>query len=337
MCYFDRAEKPLEAVKRAIDKDGSFTPTDRKTFHVQPEKKAKYYISQLLYGVYHNKPMSWVRNGRVNFNDRNSYNLTSANLSHTHADEPDNINRRIWRTGDYIFLYHKKSGKCFFCNYEDELFRLLCHHRIIWGYQKDLGRLQATVIRKKRKMKKFSFGLHTLVYAYHHYNARYNNFVGAIRRLQRDFAKAGIVIDHLDSNQANNLVWNLSPMLKCENSEKHNLVSRVRFPFFLFAVYTKGTYKLLSGRVVGTEQGFVDPEFDVALIKCTTSKALVSYLKGFMNVRWPDGLTPANYLENNPNAPCLKNYFGDFCSDSLRKLLLERDEQDFYEYEKVET
>lgn len=333
MCYFDRTEKPLEAVKRAIDKDGSFSPTDRKTFHVQPEKKANYYISQLLYGVYHNKPMSWVKNGRVNFNDRNSFNLTSANLSHTHADEPDNINRRIWCMGDYIFLHHKKSGSCFFCNYEEELFRLLCHHRIIWGYQKDLGRLQATVIRKKRKMKKFSFGLHTLIYAYYHYNARYNNFVGAIRRLQRDFAKDGYTIDHLDNNQANNTMWNLSPMLKCENSEKHNFMSRVRYPFFLFAVYTGESYRLLSGRVHETERGLIDPEFDAAFIKCATPKALVSYIKQFMDATWPDGLTPAKRLENAPNAPCLKNYFGDFYADGIRKLLHEKDEHEFYEYQ----
>lgn len=323
-------------MKYAIEKEGSFTPTDRKTFHIQPEKKKKYYLSQLLYAVYHKKPLSWVRNGRVSFNDRNSYNLTSTNLSHTHADEVDNINRRIWHMGDYIFLYHKKSGKCYFCNYEEGLFRLLCHHRIVWGYQSDLGRLQATVIRKKRKMKKFSFGLHTLVYAYHHYNARYNNFVGVIRKMQKDFAKKGINIDHLDSNQANNTLWNLSPMTRNENSEKHNFISRVRYPFFLFGVYTGETYRLLSGRVYESKSGLIDPVFDAAFISCKIPKALISYIKRFIDTSWPDGLTPAKNLKNNPDAPCFKNYYGDFCADDIRKLLLKKNEEEFQEYREEE-
>lgn len=331
-CYFDKSDKALRAVKRVIKNSCSITTNEYGAFKIHPSKKRKYYLSQYLYGVYHGKPLSWVRNGRVNFLDRNRCNLTSANLSHTHANEPENINRRIWRDGDYIFLYHKKSGKVYFTDYEEELFKLLCNRRILWGYLPDLGRLRATVMdpKTKRKMDGFTFGFHTLVYCYYHYGARYRNFIGCIRKMQKDLQKNGLAIDHLDSNQEDNLAWNLSLMTRSQNSLKNNFSSRIRFPFFIFAVYINGKYRMVYGRVRGE---ILAPEFDAAFTICQNASDLVDFLRKFLETPWEDGLTPAQNYKDNPQEVCFHNYFGDFHASEIRKMLLEKDSSEFEIYE----
>lgn len=331
---FDRSDKALSAVKRAIENDSSFTPFTKNNYlYVQPNKSSSYCLSQLLYGTYHNKSMAWIKKGHVRFVNRDYTDYTSDNLYHTQVDTADNTNRRIWRMGDYIFLLHKKSGQCFFCNYNPELFRLLCNHRITWGYQSDIGRLKSKVMRAKRPIKDLIFGFHSLVYAFYYYGARYRNFIGAVRRMQNDFDKKKLVVDHLDDNQTNNMIWNLSPMTKNQNSIKADRLGRIRHPFFLFAAYHNGKYKLLCGRVYETEAGLLDPTFDAAFILCKDADSLNDFLKVFQDAKWEDGLSPAENMKKCPDAVCFQDYFGDFGATQIRKLLMEREEQDFAVWE----
>ncbi len=318
-------------MQKAIERDGSFCPKGKGSFCVQDVSHTKppYYLSQLLYGVYHHKPMSWVKAGRVNFLDGNTSNLTKANLSHTHADEEDNINRRIWREGEYIFLHHKKSGQCYFCSYTPVLFDLLCSHRILWGYQPDMGRLQATVIWKKRKMKGFAFGFHTLCYASYHYGAGKNNFIGRVKQMQKDFSAAHLSVDHLDDNQANNCIWNLSPMRKEQNAGKKDILGCIRYPFFFYAVYFDGEYRVVCGRICGD---VLYPGYDAAFVICADPPALIELAKRFYKTEWEDGVSPEKKLKSNPDNVCLQNYFGDFGATGIRKLLLEKNQNEFETY-----
>ena len=276
-CFFSKDDKALRFVQNAIKRDGSFCPY-RNWFYVQPAKKKEYNLAQLLYSAYTGRSMAWIRQGEVKCLDGDHRNLTKSNLVHTKEDCADNATRRIWHEGEFIFILHKSSGMVFFCDYEPELFDLLCHHSMLWGYQADTNRLQITVFRERRKAKDLKFRLHTLVYAYYHYGARCTNYIGAIRKIQSDFGKHSLSLDHLDNMHENNCIWNLSPMTSSQNSTKASTSAKIRYPFFLYAVYKDGIYRVACGRIWG-EWFLPRPEWQFVI--CKGADSLNKFLKYF--------------------------------------------------------
>lgn len=206
--------------------------------------------------------MEWVRCGRIRYFDGDHENLVSANLVHTKDNCPDNLNRRIFFAGNVMFLYVKSCKTCYFCDYDPELYKLLCECQIIWAYNKCNRQIHA-------KIDGILFGFHTLIYAFHHYGARQNNFISAIQKLQADLNKRKLTIDHLDDSLENNLIWNLSLMTDSQNGRKSDIFGKVRWPFFAFAVYHNKKYKVLFGRVRQGDVWFA-PEFDADFVICNT-------------------------------------------------------------------
>lgn len=223
--YFDREDRVLKAVQRKIKQRGSVSYNKSLNLSIfKSEKGDSIYLSQLLYSAYHRKPLSWVRNGRVRILDGNCDNLTSNNLVHTHENADDNPNRCVYQAGDYIFLLHKKSGRTYFCRNDPELFKLLCNHQFVWSFLKKSNRLQATITRNGQEIDNLNPYFHQIVYAFEHYGARRNNFIGKLRKMQTDLAKNELTIDHLDDSQENAMPWNLSLMSKSQNSAKSNML-----------------------------------------------------------------------------------------------------------------
>lgn len=276
--YFDRTDKALKAVRKRIKKCGSLTfKKDSNQFAFIRKRNNSIYLSQVLYSVYSGKPLSWVRKGRTRFMDGNHNNFTSGNLVHTHEDTADNPNRRIWQVGDTIFLHHKKSGRTYFCKNDPELFKLLCNHRLVWSYLETRNKLQANIIRSGQAIDDLNPYFHQIVYAFEHYGARSNNFIGKIRKMQADLAKDELTIDHLDNIQENGMPWNLSLMTISQNSAKNDMLGRVRYPFFLFAVYFDGKYRAYCGRV----QGQLADAVDFSCWICETADDLIDFVKNF--------------------------------------------------------
>lgn len=324
--YFDRTDKALKAVRKRIKKCGSLTfKKDSNQFAFIRKRNNSIYLSQVLYSVYSGKPLSWVRKGRTRFMDGNHNNFTSGNLVHTHEDTADNPNRRIWQVGDTIFLHHKKSGRTYFCKNDPELFKLLCNHRLVWSYLETRNKLQANIIRSGQAIDDLNPYFHQIVYAFEHYGARSNNFIGKIRKMQADLAKDELTIDHLDNIQENGMPWNLSLMTISQNSAKNDMLGRVRYPFFLFAVYFEGKYRAYCGRV----QGQLADAVDFSCWICETADDLIDFVKNFLSREWEDGLSPAKNLEENPDAVCFQNYFEDFGASGIREELMQKSEEDF--------
>jgi len=317
--YFDRTDKVLRVVQRAIKKYGSvgFNKTSGQ-FCFSSMRKNPIYLSQLLCATYKGKPLSWVRKGRVCFLDKNYHNFTSGNLVPTNENATDNRDRTIYQIGDYIFLYHKSSGRTFFCKYYPGLFELLCNHRIIWRYLDNQNKLQANIMRKGQIIPDLMPYFHQVVYAFEHYGATANNFIGKIREMQDDLEKRELTIDHLDGNQENAMPWNLSLMSRSQNSAKKDMLGRVRYPFFLFSVYCDGKYRIYCGRIRDLIAGVLDYNCWI----CETPDDLIDFMKNFLSKEWEDGLSPAKNVEENPNAVCYQNYFGDFGASGIRDELM---------------
>lgn len=324
--YFDRTDRVLKAVQRKIKQRGSVIYNKGlNLFAFKSKKNDSIYLAQLLYSIYNRKPLSWVRNGRVRILDGNCSNLTSDNLVHTHEDADDNPNRCIYQAEDYIFLLHKKSGRTYFCRNDPELFKLLCDHRLVWDYLEKQNRLRATVVRNGHGINDLNPYFYQIVYAFEHYGARYNNFIGRIRKMQADLEKNGLTIDHLDGIQENGMFWNLSLMTKSQNSTKNDMLGRVRYPFFLLAVYFESQYRIYCGRIRDLIAGVLDYNCWI----CETPDDLIDFLKNFLSKEWEDGLSPAKNLEENPDAVCYQNYFGDFGASGIRDELMVMPEGNF--------
>lgn len=180
----------------------------------------------MLYATYSGKPLSWVRNGRTRPKNGDHHNLTSGNLVYTHENAADNPNRHIYQVGDTIFLYHKRSGRTYFCRNAPDLFKLLCNHRLVWSYLEKHNKLQANIIRNRQAIDDLNPYFHQIVYAFEHYGARDNNFIGKIRKMQADLSKRGLTIDHLDNIQENGMLWNLSLMTISQNSAKNDMLGK---------------------------------------------------------------------------------------------------------------
>ena len=324
--YFDRTDKALMAVRRKIKQCGSVGfKKETGQFAFNNKRNNTAYLSQVLYSAYSGKPLSWVRDGRTRIMDGNHHNLTSGNLVHTHENATNNPNRCIYQVGKYIFLCHKKSGRTYFCRNDPELFKLLCSHRLVWSFLEKRNKLQANIIRNGQAIDYLNPYFHQIVYAFEHYGARYNNFIGKIRKMQTDLAKNGLSIDHLDNIQENGMPWNLSLMTTSQNSTKNDLLGRVRYPFFLFAVYFEGKYRIYCGRVWEPITGILDSSCWI----CETPGDLIDFAQNFLSGEWEDGLSPAKNLEVNPDAICFQNYFGDFGASGIREELMEKSEEDF--------
>lgn len=324
--YFDRTDRALKAVQQKIKQRGSVIYNKGlNCFAFQSKKNDSIYLAQLLYSVYHYKSLSWVRNGHVRILDGNRNNLTSDNLVHTHEDADNNPTRCIYQAGDYIFLLHKKSGRTYFCKNDPELFKLLCDHRLVWDYLKKQNRLRATVVRNGHGINDLNPYFYQIVYAFEHYGARHNNFIGKIRKMQADLEKKELTIDHLDGIQENGMFWNLSLMTKSQNSAKNSMLSQVRFPFFLFAVYFENQYRIYCGRVHDLIAGVLD----FSLWLCETPDDLIDFTKNFLFAEWEDGLSPAKNLEEHPDAVNFQHYFGDFGASGIREELMVKPVEDF--------
>ena len=324
--YFDRTDKALRTVRRKIKHSGSVGfKKDTGQFAFLSKKSNTAYLSQVLYATYSGKPLSWVRNGRTRPKNGDHHNLTSGNLIHTHEDTTDNPNRRIWQAGDVTFLYHKKSGRTYFCRNDPELFKLLCNHRLVWSYLEERNKLQANIIRTGKAIDDLNPYFHQIVYAFEYYGARDNNFIGKIRKMQADLSKKDLTIDHLDNTQENGMSWNLSLMTISQNSSKNDMLGRIRYPFFLFAVYFDGKYRIYCGRV----RGQIAEAVDFSCWICETADDLIDFVKNFLSKEWEDGLSPAKNLEENPDAVCFQNYFGDFGASGIREELMRKPEEDF--------
>lgn len=324
--YFDRTDRVLKALRQRIRRRGSVGfKKDVNQFVFNGKKARSVYLSQMLYSVYNCKPLPWVRNGRVRLLDGNCCNLTSNNLVHTHEDTDNNPNRCIYQVGNYIFLLHKKSGRTYFCRNDPELFTLLCNHRFVWSYLEKKNKLQANVVRNRRTINDLNPYFHQIVYAFEHYGARHNNFIGKIRKMQADLEKNELTIDHLDDSQENAMFWNLSLMTKSQNSAKSNMLGRVRFPFFLFAVHFENQYRIYCGRVHDPIAGVLD----FSLWICVTPDDLIDFMKNFLSSEWEDGLSPAKNLEEHPDAVNFQQYFGDFGASGIREELMAKPEDDF--------
>lgn len=324
--YFDHTDRALKAVQNGIRQYGSVGfKKDVNQFVFSGKNGSSVYLSQMLYSTYNRKSLPWVRNGRVRILDGNRCNLTSNNLVHTHEDANNNPNRCIYQAGDYIFLFHKKSGRTYFCRNDPDLFKLLCKHRFVWSYLKKRNKLQANVVRKRQTIDDLNPYFYQIVYAFEHYGARHNNFIGKIRKMQADLEKNDLTIDHLDDLQENAMFWNLSPMTRSQNSAKSNMLGQIRFPFFLFAVYFENQYRIYCGRVLEPIAGVLD--FNLWI--CATPDDLIHFLKNFLSCKWEDGLSPAKNLEKHPDAVCFQNFFGDFGASGIRKELMAKPEEDF--------
>ena len=324
--YFDRTDKVLKVVQRAIKKYGSvgFHKASGQ-FWFNSMRKSPIYLSQLLCATYKEKPLSWVRKEHVRFLDKSSHNLTSGNLVPTNENATDNRNRTIKQMGDCIFLQHKTSGKTFFCKYYPGLFELLCNHRIIWTFLEKGNKLQANIIRKGEKIEDLMPYFHQIVYAFEHYGATSNNFIGKIREMQADLERRKLTIDHLDDSQENAISWNLSLMTKAQNSAKNDMLGRVRYPFFLFAVYYEDAYRIYCGRIYDLLTGVLDYSCWI----CETPDDLIDFMKNFLSKEWKDGLSPEKNLKENPNAVCFQDYFGDFGAIGIRDELMAKSKDDF--------
>lgn len=322
--YFDRTDEALRAVQRKIKRCGSVVLQPTGPFAFKPAKGKSTDLSQLLYAVYNSRPLSWVRKGRTSFLNGDYHDLTSGNLTHSLADTSGNVNRQIYVMGDYIFLRHSKSGRTYFCKKDPELYELLCDHHISWYYAK-ANKLQANIVRGGKIVDDLKPYFHQLVFAFEHYGARCNNFIGRIRQMQRDFEKASLTIDHLDGTQENAMPWNLSTMTQAQNSAKKDLLDRVRYPFFLFAVYFEEKYRIYCGRILEPIVGALDYNLWI----CETPDDLIDCVRAFLSCEWEDGLSPAKNFKKNPDTVCFQNYFGDFGASGIREELMKKPVEDF--------
>lgn len=324
--YFDRSDKALKVVQQKIKKYGiASLQVPSGQFRLDRGRGDRPYLAQVLYAIYSGKPLSWVRKGYVRFRDGNCLNLTSENLAHTHMSTADNENRVIYQVGDYIFLRHKESGKTFFCKNDPELFELLCNYRLIWVFLKKKNKLMVHIMRGGHSIKDLRPYFHQIVYAFEHYGARSNNFIGKIREMRLDLKKKGLTIDHLDNTQENAMPWNLSLMTAEQNSAKNDLIGRVRYPFFLFAVYFEGKYRIYCGRVWEPTTSVLD--FSCWI--CETPDDLIDFIDKFLSSEWEDGLSPAKNIKEHPDEVCFQNYFGDFGASGIRDELIIMREEDF--------
>ncbi len=95
--------------------------------------------------------------------------------------------------------------------------------------------------------------------------------------------------------------------------------------FFLFGVYFEGKYRIYCGRV----RGQLADAVDFSCWICETPDDLIDFVKNFGVQEWEDGLSPTKNLEENPDAVCFQNYFGDFGASGIREELMQKPEEDF--------
>jgi hypothetical protein len=216
---FDRDERVLSALLAFMNKNGGFsTCGNGKSSNRLINANTRCNIHQVLYSLYYNKPMEWVRMGRVCVINLDATDIRKENLTHTHSNAPDTNNRHIWHDETTIYFLHKKSGEVHYTDYEPELYDLLCVTSLNWKQHKH--RLHAFLFTNGERHKRFCVALYILIYGYHRYGVRSDNFVEAVLAMQQILSDLGLVIVHNDSDMMNHRIENLSASKRNRNRRK---------------------------------------------------------------------------------------------------------------------
>ena len=297
--WVDRDERILNALVQlisnySVERSGS-------TLKIK-DKNGKYVTTflQWIYCKYHNKQLREIKNGKIKTVDSNEYNYMKNNLIYTRDSVSNNNIRLIKRHGDYILIYLKGSGAVAITDYNEELYSLLCDNRLRWFMRNGYIVFDYWYYCDHKSLS--LVGLHTLVYCFHHYGARKNSILSSIRKMQRDFEREGLQLDHLDSDSLNDCACNLSPMTKQQNGKKRHSTRKIVAPYFFITAYDNGVYKVYCG---AEKENAVNGKYYF----CKDVDTFIAFIYCFYESNSFFGKTPKEVYRDNSDGKCLSQYF----------------------------
>lgn len=294
-CCFDRNDKILKRVIKAIEQDGNFQVNDKNIlgFYVADNTgKMKYTLGQLVISTVYHKPISYIRRGKTRYLNSNVLDCCLANLDNTKISNAVSSPYTVSHDDKYIYIEHN-NGQIGKLTYYQELYKIV-KYQCRWDYQKSMNTFY-TVITRKHSKEKIYLTLHQLAYIFYHYqNVTHRNILSNIRSYKANFTKYNLEVDHLDSQRMNDCEYNISAMYKSLNSSKSNITAKIIAPFFHYAVYVNDTYSVAIGMYMDGSRLDGKDEVKIQMYQCNTAELYVELLKRFYN----EGVLPHGERKN---------------------------------------
>ncbi len=148
--------------------------------------------------------------------------------------------RQILVADDYIVYILNKDCKADYLTYNETLLEILKLDKLK-PYRKKNGRLAFKVNCGGRDI---NFFLSVLAYGCYSNKIKAETFIEDIQAFSKYKKALSLDIDHADDNKANNTILNLSLMSSTLNRVKGVLVSKVKAPNGINAIYYRGKYRV---------------------------------------------------------------------------------------------
>ncbi len=245
-----------------------------------------------------------------------------AELSKYTGAVADNMHRLVIHDSEIITIYHKRSGRREFTDYEPELYRVLCTPSICsYCYDKPRKRLKVEIMVRQKSGERWAGFLGHFIYLYNHRESSLEEFLCTLPKNTK------ISIDHANDDTCNHCSWNLSKMTQHENQVKSTYMTRIKDPYYCYiAVDQENRYRIHFGYQNAWRWG------QSFYILCETPETLVHFLKTATSLKSAPAFLRRHesvhgLWKRNKNAPyAAKNYYQ---AESETKKMLSMELRDF--------
>lgn len=210
--------------------------------------------------------------GNVMLGNGDPNDLSSSNLYVAGDIVPATTIRRIWHDNHRIYIKRVCSDDLFYTDYDYLLYTLLCDTRLKNWYVLKKGSTKRLYCHNPEGTTPIGFA--EIVWLYHKGELNPSNLIQSIIAGKNRLSDKELQIDHLQDNQDNNCIHNLAAMTLSENSQKSNLVSKIKLPYICVPVQKEGKFRVVCGKMEGEQAR-------VKSILCSNASDLVDCIRQF--------------------------------------------------------
>ena len=197
----------------------------------EPIGTLKHHIISNHYSIPIEKVLPLPIHYQKRWGVRNRDDLRVDNLVCSLIPQRENISIKVWRKWDELLCMHKSSSEIYYCDYSDDLDRVLQSGWFSWHH---------ACRNKSQRLAGVISGCDIPIYLYQlvMIEALYGlplqkeDLIQLIHRFKAEYSDKGLTIDHLDDDPHNNRLSNLFIMPRGKNGTKGNLTQSIPIPYF---------------------------------------------------------------------------------------------------------
>lgn len=142
----------------------------------------------------------------------------------------------------YIYIHRPNNGDTYFTNYDKDFYNLLNSEVIRYGYDNAGGKTPYLGFCVSVGCQNIRAYFHHIVYCFYNRGLNEDNAVAVLQAFRKEVEDGNLCIDHLDDNQKNNCIFNLSLVTTSENAEKISRSSLMKNICRVDSAFCKGKY-----------------------------------------------------------------------------------------------